>query len=260
MDITERKRIEADLRQRTEELARSNEDLQRFAYTASHDIQEPLRGISAYTELLARKYMSGDAQADQYVKFIRDGVNRIRILVQDLLEYSKVANEGAVPDKPVSFDAVLNDAVRNLRASVEESGANISFSGLPAIAADERQMVQLLQNLIGNAIKYRTPERVPEVTISAEYGDGCWTFCVADNGIGIDMAQAQRIFGVFQRLHTNEQYPGTGIGLAICERIVTRHGGKIWVQSVPGHGSKFLFTLPFTRTRAEPQAAATSRA
>jgi light-regulated signal transduction histidine kinase (bacteriophytochrome) len=225
------------------ELARSNSDLQQFAYVASHDLQEPLRMVASYTQLLAKRYKGKlDADADEFIAYAVDGANRMQRLIQDLLAYSRVDTQGQVFE-PVSVEALVGYALDNVRAAVEESRAVVTHDPLPTVMADERQLLQLLQNLLSNALKFRG-EQPPRVHVSAERRGSEWLFSVRDNGIGIDPQYAERIFAVFQRLHTIAEYPGTGIGLAICKKIVERHGGRIWVESQPGTGSTFYFTLP----------------
>ncbi len=243
-DITERKRAQAVLKAAYDELARSNAELQQFAYVASHDLQEPLRMIGSYTQLLERRYGDRlDRDAREFMNFIVDGATRMKQLIEDLLAYSRVGTRGKEL-RPVQAQAVLDKVLVNLRAAVESSGAAITHDSLPEVNADDTQLVQLLQNLIGNAIKFRKEEEPPRIRVGVEDAGGEWCFSVADNGIGIEPQYFERIFLVFQRLHTRDEYPGTGIGLAICKKVVERHGGRIWVESAPGKGSKFYFTLP----------------
>jgi PAS domain S-box-containing protein len=242
-DITKRKQAEEKLKQTVEELARSNTELQQFAYVASHDLQEPLRMIASYTQLLARRYKGKlDADADEFITFAVDGATRMQRLINDLLAYSRVGTQGKAP-QPMSSEVVLEDALANLQIAITESQAIVTHDPLPIVPADETQLLQLFQNLIGNALKFRA-EQPPQVHISAQARGHEWLFSVRDNGIGLEPQYAERIFVVFQRLHTRENYPGTGIGLAICKRIVERHGGHIWVESQPGQGTTFYFTLP----------------
>lgn len=233
-----------------EALRQSNDDLNQFAYAASHDLQEPLRMISIYSELLQRKYAGEfDEEANQFISFVLNGAHRMEVLLKDLLAYSQAGStEG--PAGPVDFSAALRQVLLNLQAAIGENGAVITWSGLPTIQAHQIRLVQLLQNLIGNAIKYRGTD-APRVHIAAERRDAGWMFSIADNGIGIKPEYAQQVFGIFKRLH-GQAYPGTGIGLAICQRIVERYGGRIWVESTPGMGSKFCFTFPDAAVKPGP--------
>ena len=242
-DITTRKKAEADLLQKVEELNRSNEELGQFAYVASHDLQEPLRMVASYTQLLSRRYKGKlDSDADEFIFFAMDGASRMQRLIQDLLAYSRVGTKGR-DLLDTSSEEALEQAVINLRGAVEESGALVTHDPLPTVLADEMQLIQLFQNLVGNAIKYQSPG-VPRVHISAAKNGGKkWIFAVQDNGLGIDSEYFGKIFGMFQRLHKREEFAGTGIGLAICKKIVERHGGNISVESQPGHGSTFRFAL-----------------
>jgi PAS domain S-box-containing protein len=242
-DITTRKVAEAHLLYKVEELNRSNEELGQFAYIASHDLQEPLRMVASYTQLLARRYKGRlDSDADEFITFAVDGANRMQRLIQDLLAYSRVGTKGKDLLETSSEDA-LQRAILNLRGAIADSGAMVTHDPLPAVLADETQLVQLFQNLVGNAIKYQNPG-VPRIHISAiKNGGGKWTFSVRDNGLGIDPQYFERIFVMFQRLHKREEFAGTGIGLAICKKIVERHGGEISVESQPGKGSTFKFAL-----------------
>jgi signal transduction histidine kinase len=242
-DVTERKRAEEKLRLTWADLERSNKELEQFAYIASHDLQEPLRMVSSYTQLLARRYRGRlDADADEFIAFAVDGANRMQSLINDLLAYSRVGTRGR-GFEPTDCAAALDQALANLKAAVEESGAVVTHDPLPTVMADGSQMVQLLQNLIGNAVKFhgQNPARVH---LSAVQKGNEWVFRVRDDGIGIDPKYAERIFNVFERLHTREEYPGTGIGLAICKKIVERHAGRIWVESQLGKGATFHFTIP----------------
>jgi len=243
-DITDRKRAQAVLRAAYEELARSNAELQQFAYVASHDLQEPLRMIGSYTQLLERRYgdkLDGDAR--EFMGFIVDGATRMKQLIEDLLAYSRVGTRGKEL-RPVSVQAALDRALVNLRSGLESSGVDITQDALPEVNGDDTQLTQLFQNLIGNAIKFRKKDEPLRVHVGAEDAGDEWRFSVSDNGIGIERQYFERIFMVFQRLHTRDEYPGTGIGLAICKKVVDRHRGRIWVESAHGKGSTFCFTLP----------------
>lgn len=242
-DITERKLADEQLRQTAAELARSNTELEQFAYVASHDLQEPLRMVASYTQLLARRYRGQlDCEADEFIGFAVDGALRMQTLINDLLAYSRVGTRGkpfAATDVNEVFDEVLGD----LAAVIEERRAIVSRGELPTVQADRSQLTQVLQNLIANAIKFSgTPPC--RVHTEAKWRRDEWLFAVRDNGIGIKPEYAERVFVMFQRLHTQGEYPGTGIGLAICKKIVERHGGRIWVESQPGEGATFYFTLP----------------
>jgi PAS domain S-box-containing protein len=242
-DISVRKKAEANLLQKVEELNRSNEELGQFAYIASHDLQEPLRMVASYTQLLSRRYKGKlDADADDFIAFAVDGATRMQRLIQDLLAYSRVGTKGKNLHDTSSEDA-LQQAVVNLRGAIKESGALVTHDPLPIVLADDGQLTQLFQNLVGNAIKYQRPG-IPRVHVSAaRKGGKKWIFSVKDNGLGIDSQYFERIFGMFQRLHKREEFAGTGIGLAICKKIVERHGGTISVESQPGQGSTFHFPL-----------------
>ena len=243
-DITERKRGQAVLRAAYDELARSNSELQQFAYVASHDLQEPLRMIGSYTQLLERRYGDKlDADAREFMGFIVDGATRMKQLIEDLLAYSRVGTRGKELKRIPAQDA-LDRALVNLRASIESSGAQVTHDALPEVLADDTQLTQMFQNLIGNAIKFKRTDEPIRVRVGVSDGGAEWRFSVSDNGIGIEAQYYQRIFMVFQRLHTRDEYPGTGIGLAICKKVVDRHRGRIWVESAPGKGSTFHFTLP----------------
>jgi PAS domain S-box-containing protein len=242
-DITKRKKAEVHLMEKMNELNRSNEELGQFAYIASHDLQEPLRMVASYTQLLARRYKGKlDADADEFIAFAVDGASRMQRLIQDLLLYSRVQTKGMVL-RETSSEEAFERALRNLRGSIQESGAEVTHDALPNVQADEMQLAQLFQNLVGNAIKYQGPG-IPKIHVSAKMnGDDKWTFSVKDNGIGIDPQYFDKIFGMFQRLHKREEFAGTGIGLAICKKIVERHGGKIAVESQSGRGTTFSFAL-----------------
>ncbi len=243
-DLTERRKAEEERRLFTEELARSNIDLQQFAYVASHDLQEPLRMISSYLQLIERRYKHRlDDDADIFIHYAVDGANRLQTLISGLLEFSRIKTHGKTFTQ-VDTGAVLDGVCRNLEPLIVESGATIHFTGLPVIQADESQIARLFQNLLQNALKFRREGIKPTVTITAETTGGQHVFCVQDNGIGIEQQYFERIFTIFQRLHTREQYPGTGIGLSICKRIVERHCGTIWLESTPGAGASFYFSMP----------------
>jgi PAS domain S-box-containing protein len=242
-DITARRTAAANLLQKVEELKRSNEELEQFASIASHDLQEPLRMVASYTQLLSRRYKGKlDSDADEFIAFAVDGASRMQRLIQDLLAYSRVGTRGSALFDISSEDA-LRQALLNLRGAIEESGALVTHDPLPTVSADETQLIQLFQNLVGNAIKYQGPG-VPKVHIAvASDGGKKWTFSVQDNGLGIEPQYFEKIFGMFQRLHKREAFTGTGIGLAICKKIVEQHGGNISLDSKPGHGSTFRFAL-----------------
>jgi PAS domain S-box-containing protein len=242
-DITNRKIAQAHLLQKVEELNRSNEELGQFAYIASHDLQEPLRMVASYTTLLGRRYKGKlDADADEFIGFAVDAAGRMQRLIQDLLTYSRVGSAGKKLSE-TSSEGALQQALVNLHAAIEENSALVTHDPLPMVLADEVQLVQLFQNLVGNGIKYRRPG-VVEIHIAAEHNGGQrWKFSVQDNGLGIEPQYFDKIFGMFQRLHKRTEYEGTGIGLAVCKRIVERHGGKISVESQPGQGSTFQFEL-----------------
>ena len=230
------------LEESVSELGRSNADLQQFAYVASHDLQEPLRMVSSYTQLIARRYKGKlDADADEFIAFAVDGANRMQRLILDLLAYSRVNTAGR-QFEPTAMETVLKAALNNLTNAVKESQAIITHDPLPAVMGDDKQLAQLFQNLLSNAVKFGGAQP-PRIHISAKQTDGEWLFSVRDHGIGLDPQYADRIFVIFQRLHTRAEYPGTGIGLAICKKIVERHGGRIWVESELGKGATFYFTL-----------------
>ena len=243
--------MKEDLFRRINELERSNRDLKEFACTVSHDLQEPLRVVAGFVKLLAKRYKGSlDSHADEFIDYTVDGVKRMQSMIKDLLEYSQ-AGTGAKKFGPTDVSIVIEQAVSNLKAAIEESGASIAYDAMPDVTADAPQLVRLFQNLIGNAIKFSAEQ--PDIRISAKK-EGCWwTFSVRDNGIGMDPGNTEKIFVLFRRLHTKfDDYPGTGIGLAICRKIVERHGGKIWVESEPGKGSTFMFTMPAKAQAAEP--------
>ncbi|MBV8816941.1 MAG: PAS domain S-box protein [Acidobacteriaceae bacterium] len=233
-------------RNRAEERLRvANQDLEQFAYSASHDLQEPLRSVNIYSELLtARLRGKLDGDTVEYLEYIRAGATRMQALLRDLLAYAQASRREDKAVEPVDANQCFQAAISNLEASLAESGASLSCDLLPTVRVDATHLQQLFQNLIGNAVKYRRPGIAPEVSISAEMQSGRWQFSVRDNGIGIDPQYQNRIFGLFKRLHSQREYSGTGIGLALCSRIVEQYGGRIWVESEPGKGSTFYFTLP----------------
>jgi signal transduction histidine kinase len=241
----ERAKAQKQLADKVEELARSNCDLEQFAYVASHDLQEPLRMVAAYTQLLADRYKGKlDEAADRHIDYAVEGATRMQALLEDLLAFSRVGRNG-VSHGRVDVNAIIDEAVKNLAIALKERGVIVTRNPLPTVSGDRFQLVQLFQNLIGNAIKFRGKEP-PRVTISAEKQGEDWVFSVADNGIGIAPEHTDFIFKIFQRLHTRSEYPGNGIGLAICKKIVEHHGGRIWVESELGRGSNFRFTFPAT--------------
>jgi light-regulated signal transduction histidine kinase (bacteriophytochrome) len=227
-----------------QQLRRANADLEQFAYSASHDLQEPLRGLSIYSELLDRRYRDRlDGQGLEFLDCVRSGAARMEMLIRDLLAYTQVTNlevSSEESDAQLSLDAALT----NLAESIASSGAQVTSGALPRLRVHATHLQQLFQNLVGNAVKYRSPERAPVVHVDAERKNGVWLISVRDNGIGIDPQYKERVFGIFKRLHTSDEYSGTGIGLAICQRIVERYEGRIWVESVSGGGCDFRFTLP----------------
>jgi len=250
-DVTERKIIDERLRATAADLARSNAELEQFAYVASHDLQEPLRMVASYTQLLARRYQGKlDEDADEFIGFAVDGARRMQELINDLLTYSRVGTR-ALQLETVDSNQLVDQVVGDLAAAVHDSNANVIRDDLPIVPGDPTQLRQLFQNLIANGIKFHRPDEAPRVHVSATREHGTWTFSVSDNGIGIEPQYQQRIFALFQRLHTRADYPGTGIGLAICKKIVERHGGQISVESQPGHGTTFRFTLPVGRLEKE---------
>jgi len=242
-DLTERKRAADLLAQNMLALQISNEALEQFAHIASHDLQEPLRMVASYLQLLSRRYKGRlDGDADEFIDFAVDGTYRMKRLIEDLLKYSRVGRS-APWTKPLRSEDALREALGNLRGAIEATGAVVTWDDLPVLMAEEVQLVQLFQNLVGNAIKYRG-SRKPEIHISAKPSDAGWIFSVSDNGIGIEPQYFERIFSIFQRLHGSQEYEGTGIGLAICKRILQHQGGRIWLESEAGKGSTFYFELP----------------
>ena len=248
-DITEAKRNQADLAARTEELFRSNRDLEQFAYIASHDLQEPLRMVASYTQLLARRYQGKlDADADEFIHYAVDGAERMQQLINDLLTFSRIGTQGS-QHKLVDIQLILNRALFNLKNTLEDTQSLVTHGPLPVVHGDTTQLVQLFQNLIGNAIKFRGKDS-PRIHIEVLEKEHEWLFSVLDNGIGIAPEYAQQVFSIFQRLHSRQEYPGTGIGLALCKKIVERHHGTIWVEPAPnGIGSLFQFTLIKEQTK-----------
>lgn len=253
-EVAERMRAEADVRrlnaelerrveERTRELSRMNDELRQFAYVASHDLQEPLRTVASYAQLLARRYRGKlDQDADEFIAYMVSGVTRMHTLLNDMLAYSRVTESRDRPLAPANLNAVVQSALMNLDLTISENHAAVHVDPLPTLHGDEIQLTQVFQNLIGNAIKYKS-EEPPQISITAEEGQDEWTICISDNGIGVDPQYSERIFGIFKRLHGRE-LPGTGMGLAICKRIVERHNGRIWVEPGNGAGSRFCFTLP----------------
>jgi light-regulated signal transduction histidine kinase (bacteriophytochrome) len=236
-DIDEQKR-------REDELRRANQDLEQFAFSASHDLQEPLRTIKIYSELLAHRHgneLQGEAR--NFLDFLQNAAGRMELLVRDLLAYTQVSRLDLSKESTDAAEA-LECALDNLEEAIEESGAQVSTGPLPFLSVDSTHLRQLFQNLVGNAVKYRSPHRIPKVRTEAQRRNESWVFSVSDNGIGISPEYKEHIFGLFKRLHSGAQYTGTGIGLAICQRIVERYNGRIWVESRPGEGSTFYFSLP----------------
>jgi PAS domain S-box-containing protein len=245
-DITDRKKAEEELHETIEEVRRSNYELQQFAYITSHDLQEPLRTIASFTQLLEKRYKNKlDKDADEYIEFVVDAATRMKEMIQGLLNYSRIGTKGA-EFKPTDVNEALNDAISNLKRTIDENNAEITNDSLPTVLGDKRLLVQLFQNLIGNAIKFKNPDEPPRIHISVSNDEknNEYVFKVSDNGIGMESKYTDKIFEVFKRLHTIDEYKGAGIGLAISKRIVERHGGRIWVESSLGKGSTFYFTLP----------------
>lgn len=243
-DITERKNAEAELGRQREALERSNADLQQFAYVTSHDLQEPLRTINTYTQLIQSRYGAAlDTDAQEFMEFISGSAFRMQALIQDLLTYSRVVTPDTAPPGPVDLTGVVQWALMNLQHAVRETGAAVRYDDLPTVYGDRTRLTQLFQNLIGNALKYRG-EAPPAIGITAQRDNGdYWRISIRDNGIGIAPEYHERIFGLFKRLHGPE-YSGSGLGLAICRKIVEQHGGRIWIESSPGNGATFHFTVP----------------
>jgi PAS domain S-box-containing protein len=243
LDISKRKHAEEDLLRASRELERSNKDLEAFAYVTSHDLQEPLRTITGFLQLLERRIGNQlDEKTKQYIDYAVDGSKRMHQMIADLLSYSRVSMQ-PYSLKAVNLREPMDHAISSTRKSIEDSGASIVIQDMPSIRADASQMFQVFQNLLGNAIKFRS-ERPLEIQIGARKDQQFWVLWVKDNGIGLDPKQCDKIFQVFQRLHSRQKYPGSGIGLSICKKIIERHGGSIWVESTPNTGSTFYFTLP----------------
>jgi light-regulated signal transduction histidine kinase (bacteriophytochrome) len=242
-DNTERKQAQDEIARYAEGLKRSNEDLQRFAYVASHDLQEPLRTISSFLQLIEKRNRDLlDAESREFMSFAVSGADRLQIMINNLLEYSRLDSRGN-PFVRVESGDILRKVIDDFGPEIERSNAIITFDDLPAVMADPDQLGRLFQNLVGNALKFRGGEP-PRIQVTARREERNWVFSVRDNGIGIDPKYRDRIFVIFQRLHTMETYSGTGIGLSICKKIVERHGGRIWVESEPGKGSTFCFSIP----------------
>jgi signal transduction histidine kinase len=240
---TKRRQAERELQETAAKLSRSNADLEQFAYVASHDLKEPLRAISGSVQILQERYQTQlGADAEQVIRHTVEGALRMQRLIDDLLTYSRLATREA-PLEPADCSAIVQEVLANLAQSIQESKAVVTHDPLPTVAGDRTQLLQVFQNLISNGIKYRS-QRTPKIHIGVEDRDGEWLFSVRDNGIGIAPQYAERIFRIFQRLHTRKEYSGTGIGLAVCKKIIERHGGKIWIESEPEEGSTFFFTLP----------------
>jgi light-regulated signal transduction histidine kinase (bacteriophytochrome) len=243
VELDERRKAERQLGLYSEELKRSNAELEQFAYVASHDLQEPLRMVASFTQLLGKRYRGKlDQDADEFIGFAVDGATRMQRLINDLLAYSRVGTRGK-PFELIDCNIIFRQTRDNLAKAIENSGAIIFQDTLPTVEGDEVQLMQLFQNLVANAIKFRGAEP-PQIQVSAEQKGPEWVFAVKDNGIGIAPEHQERIFSIFQRLHQRSEYPGTGIGLAICKKIVERHGGRIWVESQAGNGSTFYFSIP----------------
>jgi two-component system, chemotaxis family, sensor kinase Cph1 len=241
--IIERKKTEKALEAHAKELARSNEELEQFAYVASHDLREPLRMVSSYVQLLEQRYQDKlDKDANEFIHFAVDGAERMQTLISDLLSFSRVGTRGN-PFQPTNVQDLLDQVCTDLQFVISDHQAQIIYQSLPTIMADKTQLTQVFQNLISNAIKFRSDEQ-PLIQINVQQQDNNWLFTITDNGIGIDPTFSERIFVIFQRLHTRDQYPGTGIGLAICKKIIERHGGHIWFEPNHPQGTQFLFTLP----------------
>jgi PAS domain S-box-containing protein len=250
-NITNRREMEDNLKIALEakknlvkELKRSNKELEQFAYMASHDLQEPLRMVTSFVKLLEKRYKGQlDSNADEYIYYAVDGAERMQKLIKDLLTYSRITSKNEEFEL-VNLESIVDKSILNLTVSIKENNARITYDALPTIMADPSLITQLFQNLVGNAIKFRAEDEAPEIHVKAEDNGDEWIFQVIDNGIGIDSQHKDLIFEVFQRLHEKNEYPGTGIGLSMCQKIIERHNGDIWVESELGEGSKFCFTIP----------------
>jgi len=241
--LKKHRETEKTLARQTQELARSNAELEQFAYVASHDLQEPLRMVKSYLQLIERRYKGRlDQDTDDFINFAVDGAERMRVLINDLLRYSRVTTQSSRL-KTTASATVLDHVLANMKVAIEESGAVVTYDELPTVMADETQLTLLLQNLISNAIKFRKNGTPPEIHVGAQHTGGEWIFSVRDNGIGIEPEYSERIFMIFKRLHSGGEYEGTGIGLAMCKKIVERYGGRIWVESEADKGSMFYFTI-----------------
>ncbi len=255
VNITERKRIEAELARVNTELTRSNAELAQFAYVASHDLQEPLRMVTGYLQLLERRYKDKlDADAGEFIHFAVDGAMRMKNLIQDLLRLSRAGTQ-TLEMRTIDSRTLVAVSCANLQVLIEETGAQVTSDSLPEIMGDPGLLTQVFQNLIGNALKFRAAGVRPRVHVSGRRQADTWIFAVRDNGIGIDPQYSERIFRIFERLHGTDEYGGSGVGLAISQRIVERHGGRIWMESKMGEGSTFLFSLPIRAVRDAPPAA-----
>jgi PAS domain S-box-containing protein len=252
-DVTEKRAQERELRrksteveERNHELQRSNAELEQFAYVASHDLQEPLRMVASYCQLLQRRYKDKlDGDANEFISFAVEGASRMQRLINDLLAYSRVGRKGGEP-VPLEFGEVAHAAIENLKVAIADSGANVTVGPLPRVVGVRMQLTQLVQNLISNAIKFRREGVTPAISVTAALDGAMWRIVVEDNGIGIEPQYLDRVFLIFQRLHERNKYPGTGIGLAIAKKVIEYHGGRIWIESTPDQGSRFIFTLPAT--------------
>jgi light-regulated signal transduction histidine kinase (bacteriophytochrome) len=246
----ERAAAEEALREKTQALARSNADLEQFAYVASHDLQEPLRMVSSYMQLLEKRYQGAlDARADKYIAYAVDGAKRMQALIAGLLEYSRVGRQDEPPAR-VDTVVALEQALTNLRSALEEGRGVVTHDRMPAVMGNGAQITRVFQNLVGNAVKFRRPDAAPRIHVSAQLRGRDVLFSIGDNGIGIDPQYSDRVFVIFQRLHTRAEYPGTGIGLSVCKKVIERHGGRIWFDSEPGRGTTFWFTLPAAGERS----------